>query len=452
MINDFEKAKLNFQKGNNFFNKGFFNEAELYFETSLKFLPNRISTIVNLILCKLKLKKTNECAKLIEFIEKHSSFNCDGIYARALYYGEIYKFDKSIELFEKLLKNKNNFDPNTLSVYYNCIAVSFIRLGNFEKSRINLKESIKFNSKNYEALFNLGTLDLRLKNFKSGWKNYEYRIEKNNLDKSKYPLRIEDIKNKNILIVSEQGFGDTIQFSALIPSLLKYTKNISFYPHKKLNKLFEDNKEIKIVNNQKGECDFVINLMSLPYYLKLNLKNPDLKCIIGKKLMYQNNKKEKLKLKNIGIAWSSSSEYQYNDLKSIPLKEFQNIFDLKKNYNLNFFCMQKDIEQHDLDAFKFNKDNLNYIGHLNFEDLSKKMKEFDLVISNDTVFLHLSCALGIKTIALLPEIPDWRWMDENGESSWYKNLKILRLSNNQSWSELIQVLHKHLCDLLKNKI
>ena len=46
----------------------------------------------------------------------------------------------------------------------------------------------ELNPNNYSANVNLGTVYLSKNNFKDGWKYYEHRLKKNNLDHKKYKI------------------------------------------------------------------------------------------------------------------------------------------------------------------------------------------------------------------------------------------------------------------------
>src|ERR1019366_82455 len=61
-----------------------------------------------------------------------------------------------------------------------------------------------------------------------------------------------------------------------------------------------------------------------------------------------------------------------------------------------------------------------------FPDTAALMTNLDLVISVDTAVAHLAGALGRPVWTLLPFAPDWRWMTERADSSWYPSMKLFR--------------------------
>lgn len=436
MNSDFQLAKENFDKGSKSFNDGLYLEAERYFNLSLKYLPDRVSTLSSLLITKISLKKINECEEIISKINEIDKDYPYGIYGKALYYGSKLNFLKSNDELLSIISKKDLPNEN-LSTFYNCLGTNYAKLSDNNKSIQCYLKAINLNSENNEAYFNLGTRYLHENNFEEGWKYYEYRLKKNKLPHDKYPSKIEDISNKKVLIRHEQGIGDTIQFSRLLNNLTEYSKDIEFLIPESLKDLF-DIKNINIIYklDNNNNYDYEIYLMSLPYFLNLDLANPPKLPYINEDLFKKDNKKNK-NLK-IGLAWSGNENYNFDILRSLKLSDLKKILDLKDSNNINFYCLQKDIRKIDLDYF--NKSNIDYLGDLKFADLAKEIIKMDLVLSCDTSILHLSSSLGVKTYGLFSFVPDWRWTNNKIKTNWYNSLEILRLEKDQSWEDLSEII------------
>lgn len=431
MESNVKLAKENFEKGNKNFNDGLFFEAEKYFNLSLEHLPDRVSTLSSLMICKIKLKKLNECENIIEKINSLDPNYPYGIYAKAIYYGEKLNFSKSKEELISIINNKN-IPSEYLSTFYNCLGTTYVQLfNNVESIKCYLK-AISLNPDNYEAHFNLGTRYLSENNFNVGWKHYEYRLKKNKLSNDKYPQKIDDVSNKKVLIRHEQGFGDTIQFSRLLNNLTEYTKEIDLLIPEALKNLFNI-KNVNIINklDNNTNYDYDIYLMSLPYFFNLDLANPPKSSSINTQFLKKNMEEKKNKNLKIGFAWSGNENYNFDNLRSINLLSLKKIFDLN---NITFYCLQKDIRKTDIDYFKAL--NISNLGNLNFSDLAQEIVKLDLVLACDTSILHLSSSLGVKTYGLFPFVADWRWANSYLKNNWYDTLEIFRLKKNQSWEEL----------------
>jgi len=281
MNNNFELAKEFFYKGEENYSKKNFSYAEQNFLISLNFLPNKISTLINLGLTKLKLRKIDEAEEIIckinsllKVSSKEEGNIENFLNFKSLFYGESNNFDKSIQTLEQLIIIKN-ISKNKLSEYLSYMGIAHSKIGNYFKNIDLQQKSLKLNPNNIQAKFNLGLQYLKLENFKDGWSFYENRLVKNSLDTKLYPKNIKDIKNKKVLIKPEQGFGDIIQFSRFIPLLENYTDDIDFLIPKQFGNLFKFSK-IKTIFEKKKNYDYEIYLCSLPFLLNVfysDLKN-----------------------------------------------------------------------------------------------------------------------------------------------------------------------------------
>ena len=446
MNSNFQLAKENFDKGIINFNNELYLEAEKFFDLSLKYIPDRVSTLSNLLICKIKLKKIQECEDLllkINFVDPKYPY---GVYAKALYHGEKLNFLKSKEELNSII-NIPNLPKKSLSTFYNCLGTTYVQLYDINESIKCYLKAISLNPNNNEAHFNLGTRYLSMNNFELGWKHYEYRLKKNKLLHNKYPKKINDITNKKVLIKHEQGFGDSIQFSRLIKSLTKYSKKIDFLIPEPLDNLFSI-ENINIIKKLDKNIiyDYEIYLMSLPFFLNLDLNNPPTTSTINPKLYKKPIMKKKNINLNIGLAWSGNENYNFDKLRSINLYSLKKILDLKNSKNITFYCLQKNIRESDLDYF--NQLNINNLGNLKFSNLAEEINKLDLVIACDTSILHLSSSLDVRTYALFPFVSDWRWIDSKINTKWYDSLEIFRLKKDQSWEELSSEIVNKITNLL----
>ena len=97
--------------------------------------------------------------------------------------------------------------------------------------------------------------------------------------------------------------------------------------------------------------------------------------------------------------------------------------------------MQKDISTEERKILSKYSNVIDYSNNLkNFKDTYLLLKNLQLIITVDTSLLHLAGASNIKTIALLPYVPDPRW-NIGGDNFWYENVKFLRQSNLNNWSQ-----------------
>ena len=136
------------------------------------------------------------------------------------------------------------------------------------------------------------------------------------------------------------------------------------------------------------------------------------------------------KLPNIGLAWTGRTSYKDENLRSIPLIYFENLF--KKN--IQFYKLQKDINEKDKNLLN-NYSNVIDFGNKNFLELASVIKQLDLVISCDTAIIHLAGILNVKSYLMLNYNSHWTWFDDSKENIWYPSVEIVRQIKNNNWND-----------------
>ena len=348
------------------------------------------------------------------------------------------KIDEAIEIL-----NSNKHQVKFLS---KLIKINFT-IGNIEEAKKLLNESKEKIEKDSDYLHFLGMRYLFEGDFDNGWKYYEYRSLKQ-LDglENVREWKGEELNSKHIVVYSEQGLGDTIQFSKYIFPLLKISKEVTFIVQKKIQNIFRtdiSNLKIGIEDSiQDKTFDYKISLGSiLKYFYKEKLNKNENLIKINKDYSNKWIKEFDSKKMNVGIAWSGSFTGPNEPYRSIPLRSLNKLFSL----DVNFFCLQNEIWESDLDYFKSSK-IINF-GKYNFGELTSIIPCLDLVISSDTSLLHLSASLNKETWGIINLSPDWRWGEFNTINP-YSSLKLFRQKNFNNWdnveNEIFESLNKKL--------
>ncbi|MHC8509112.1 MAG: tetratricopeptide repeat protein [Rhodospirillales bacterium] len=70
----------------------------------------------------------------------------------------------------------------------------------------------------------------------------------------------------------------------------------------------------------------------------------------------------------------------------------------------------------------------------NFADAAAAAAAMDVIVTPDTAAAHLAGALGKRVFVLLPYAPDWRWRLKDETSPWYPSARLFRQETPGDWS------------------
>ncbi len=479
MIEDIFKSAVVHQKKKNFF------KAKEIYESLLKTNPNNFIILQNYatLLAQIKeYKKADEVfkkslkikpkdplllynygkffhdqknyEKAIRFYNE--SFEAEPRSAAPLYnIGNIYlsknEFEKAIDFFKKAIEiNPSHF------LAYNNIAIAYKNIGNFNEALKFYKEAISKNNNYVDGHVNYSTMLLTMNKLEEGLDQYEWRkksksfsdyIDYRSLNLKSKIWNGENLDNKKLFVIAEQGIGDLIQFTRylyLIKNKYK-TKIILKIKGKSFLHFFEKNDfEVISGNEPIPQHDYHIHMMSLLriFYKKNNFFFKTINFFKRKKEI-EAKWKEKLKdIQGIKIGINSSTSLRE---KNIPFKHFCK---LAKDFNYKFIILQKELSSNEIKEISGNK-NIIYFSDLDdgkqaFIDSIEVINNLDLLITADTALAHLSATIGKKTWIALPYIADWRWFLEEKDTRWYPNVTLYRQKKTEDWSGVFEIIKRNL--------
>ena len=441
-----------------YYKLGDFQNSINCYEKAIQNDADNVHAYNNLGNSLIRLERTKEA---LDYYKKAIEIDSNYIKAHGnlgITFYKLGEFQKAISCHEKAIQ----LDPNNLNSHNN-LGILFHQLGQFQNAKSYFEKAIQIDPNHPDVNFSLGMLLLSMSDFKNGLIKYEWRkklpININKLKNIKgLEWQGENLNNKTILILSEQGIGDIIQFSRYIYLIEKeYSVNIIIKTDKKIAHLFSKSK-FKLIFSEDNipKYDFYKHLMSLPkiYYEKTKTFPSQINFIPKDKKITLKWKERLNEIKGfkVGINWQGRKTYGVDHLRSIPLNYFNDLFNIEK---INFISLQKGFGLEQIKNFKHKDKLYNFSKEVDngeniFEDTIGILQNIDLVISIDSSLVHLSSTLGIKTFALLHFCPDWRWNLMTKEFSWYDNLKIYRQEEVNKWDSIFSLLKKDLVSFLEN--
>ena len=436
-------------------NGDFFGARELY-QNILKVFPSHFQSLGNLGALELKFGEPEKAKKaFLEALKINPNFS-DAHYNLGVIFHESGIEKKAIYHYKKAFKN----NLNSPSIYYN-LANLYREMGSFVDAKQFYKKAIDLNPDFADAHFNLGLSLLTREQFEQGFYHYEWR--KQLVSFRPYAEKVRDtskewegqsLRGKKILIIAEQGIGDTVQFARYISFILEMKpKEILLQVDRKLAHFFAES-EVTVVS-EETTCPLYhcyIFLMSLPGLFfkatgKLYRKVSFLPSNVQVGLKWK-KKLESLQGIKVGLNWQGSELHKNDRHRSIPLSAFADLFEFK---NINFINLQRGYGFEQIESFKY-KNRLVSFDWANdieneknaFEDTIGMLQQLDLVITCCSALAHISSTLGIKTWVLISKNPDWRWFLRKKRTEWYENTKLFRQRKRGNWIEVVASVKQEL--------
>ena len=367
-------------------------------------------------------------------------------------------FEMKHELAANQLENVISIKPNFAAAHRN-LGSLYNHLGKQKLAEKYLKNSIQLEPEDVSKNFLLSEVLLSQNKFSEAWKYYEYRWVdtgdqapkiKPNFTKPTWNPSIG--YNTRLVIWAEQGLGDMLLFSSIIPELVNKFTKVFLLIDKRLCELISDsipNLEVLDFSVPITEdfFDYQIALCSLGLFFRDNadkfyVQKPLLK--IKKTLNIEKKKKYRC-----AISWQSKGGLK-SDKKNINLEALNEILKID---NIEFFDIQYTNDTiENIDYKKRNNIDFEKPPGLDIYNdiygLAQFIDSCDFIISTSNTNAHLSASLGKPTFLLLPKEYGrlWYWDNDEANNLWYPTIYKFNQIQQGDWSSPILELAKHIKD------
>ncbi|WP_237747917.1 TIGR03032 family protein [Spirulina subsalsa] len=375
-------------------------------------------------------------------------------YIPALYnLGVIYRDDpKTHDLALAQFRQILEFDPhhaesyNNLGILYNAQNQMLLALAHYRQA-LTLRPDLP------TLHFNLGMALLTLGQWAEGFQECEWRWQTPEFTPFDCPHPRWDgrpLPQQTLLIHTEQGAGDAIQFIRYLPLAAQRCSRVLLVCVPELRELFASVPGIDQIlpPGPLNLEDFhsYIPLMSLPHVLQVFPDTHPTPCPYLHITPAPHPQLPPSPLPKVGIVWGGSPTHKNDHNRSATLKDF---LPLLQQSNFQWYSLQKGERVEELKELPDSCPVADLSPFLtDFAATARLIQELDLVITVDTSVAHLAGALGKQVWTLLCYAPDWRWMLDRRETPWYPTMTLFRQTLRQDWSGVISRVMKELS--LKN--
>jgi ADP-heptose:LPS heptosyltransferase/Tfp pilus assembly protein PilF len=299
--------------------------------------------------------------------------------------------------------------------------------------------------------------------FEPGWMEYEWR-NRTEAGKATMPAITSApwngmrIPTGRLLLVGDQGYGDTIQFARYIPMAAARFKELILGCSAEMAPLLAN---LPGVAQYCSRWDDIpghavhCRMSSLPYLFRTTLDTipatiPYLQADRPRVEAWKQRLDAALPQgrRRIGLAWSGRPTHPNDRRRSMPLAQ---LAPLAGAGDAAFVSLQKPVPPRDSQSLALFPGLTDLSADLtDFGETAALIENLDLVITVDTAMGHLAGALGKPAWILIPKAADWRWLLDREDSPWYPTVRLFRQHKPGDWDAPLSRLRSALAAELAN--
>lgn len=426
---------------------GRLQHARSYYEKALELEPTRIEALVGLGQVLRDLDMHEDALKPLQTavaIEENPTTLTQLAFAQV-----------NACLYEDALATCARVDeayPN-LSPFLNASrAVCHAYLGHFDKALEYLDQAQRIEATNPSFATFKGMIHLLHEEYAEGWEGYRYRIlnDAQHMRLLPYPVwHGEDLTDKTILVLAEQGLGDQVMFASCLPDLLAMRpKQVVLEANVRVAKtLARSFPTIKVFSSgQQGfdwlpkelQPDFYVPIADLPRHFRRDkeafpehdgylVADPERVAHWKARLDAVSDKPK------IGFSWRGGVQTTRRAVRSLKLETMANLL---SDPRFLFVNLQYGPVQEELASFSATH-GLQVVdwpeGISDLDEFAALISALDLIITVCNTTVHFAGALGRPCWVLTPYIPEWRYGIDSPRMRWYPSTRMFRQATPNDW-------------------
>jgi Flp pilus assembly protein TadD len=361
--------------------------------------------------------------------------------------------------------NALELKPNRPEAYNN-LGNALKDLGDLSAAIASYQKALELKPDDVDAQKNLSMAELLAGDYESGWQRYECRFyckQDAGILSAKPKCNKCNSRNLNaidqLLLVSEQGLGDTLQFMRYAIALRDQGTTVLLCAQPKLHGLIQASGiDLAPLTPEQANAvteGFWMPLLSVPGRLDVSPENPIITEpyikaadeLVAKWKGILAGEKRPI----IGINCQGNRTDNRKVERNFPIDPLIN---MAKRLDFRLVSLQRETARKDPRPSWLggNLQDAQYQIHrlvdsdvdADFHEYAAVIANCDLVISTATTVCHLAAAMGIKTWTLLQKVPEWRWGLKDDTTFWYPSMRLFRQTERGCWDDVLQRLEEAL--------
>ncbi len=338
------------------------------------------------------------------------------------------------------------------------IGATYVQRGQWREAVNWCQKALKLDPENHIARISHGFASLSLGRWKEAW-TYAESLYGNHLNVRKYQDEVPwtGEKGQTVIVQCDQGVGDIIMFSQLLPMLQADCKEVIVECAPRMVGMFRRNfpglvvygtlKETAVdwLDNHKIDATVHISFLGR-FYLNKDADFPRKPYISPdpEKLNKWLGWLEQFPKPWIGIAWKGGLQVTQTHLRSVELQDFAPILKAKGTFiDLSYHNSAPEVARWNIE--NTTQVVVPFCDPNDYEDTIALVAALDKVATVTTSVAHVCGALGRKAHVLVPAVSQWRYayhFNDGKELIWYPadSVRLHRQKPGESWAPAIKRL------------
>jgi predicted O-linked N-acetylglucosamine transferase (SPINDLY family) len=364
---------------------------------------------------------------------------------------------------EILCRRATTLDPAIPNAHLN-LSHALMAMNRLDEAEMSVRQAIALRPDAADYHYGLAHILLLKGDMEAGWAEYDWRWKLPAFAARSHILAAlwqplwagEDIGGKTILIFTEQGLGDMIQYVRYLPLVVRKAGRVVVVVAPPVRRLFESIKGITIVSladTPLSDFDVYCPLLSLPRVLAGEINGvstgvPYLRADPADQMRW--SRRIGGDALRVGIVWAGNPAHKRDRSRSPHLASVMPLFSVP---DVDFISLQVGQGREDCDAFPLPPNVLDLGGEVtDLAETAAIMSGLDLMISPDTCPLHLAGALGVQSWAMIPFAPHFPWLLGRTDTPWYPSMRLYRQEQHElDWSSVVARIATDLAVLARSK-
>jgi tetratricopeptide (TPR) repeat protein len=311
------------------------------------------------------------------------------------------------------------------------------------------RQALELNPEHWQSYWNMSLAVLTKREWAEGWDLYEYRKRLSHYD-SRATIDAPDWDGspvEHLYLHGEQGVGDEVMFTSMLPDILRRAKRVTVEAHKKYAGLLQQSFPQVAVISKESEAagshfDAKCRMGSAARFFRRSREDfPGVPYLHPDPARVAHYRGELAKLgpgPYLAIAWVGGTKKTRVEDRSIPLSSFRPILNKYTCVSAQYAVVADEALHAEREAAGLVEIDPECAGG----DMHAQAALFaacDAVVTVCQTAVHVAGAVGTPAFVMVPNRPSWRYGIAGADLPWYDSVRLFRQGPSDTW---LQVLHR----------